>query len=128
MIYEITVQVRVADLVIGQRWYSTLLNRDPDEIQHEGVLEWELLAACWLQVIEGEPTHSAPICLGVLDVEAERARLMQQLDLVHFDIHQREDVPVKWATFTDPWGNEIGLFEYINSTEKYLRIKRIVGE
>ena len=124
-----TVQIRVTDLAAAQHWYSTLIHRDPDEIPHEGILEWQLLAGCWLQVTEGVPAiDSGPLRLGVMDLETERTRLMQQLHVDYFDIHQREDVPVKWATFADPWGNLIGFFEYINSTEKYLRIKRIVGE
>lgn len=124
-----TVQIRVADSAAAQEWYSTLLNRDPDIIPHDGFLEWQLLSACWLQVVEGTPAvASGPLRLGIMDIEAERTRLMQQLNLEYFEIYQREEVPVKWAIFADPWGNQIGLFEYINSTEKYLRIKRIVGE
>lgn len=129
LIYEMTIQIRVADFTAAQHWYSTLLRRDPDDSPHEGILEWQLLAGCWLQVVAGVPAMgSGPLRLGVMDLEAERNHLMQQLNVDHFEIHQREEVPVKWATFSDPWGNQIGMFEYINSTEKYLRIKKIVGE
>ncbi len=30
MIYEMTVQVRVSSMEEGQKWYQTLLNKEPD--------------------------------------------------------------------------------------------------
>jgi hypothetical protein len=124
-----TVQIRVPDIHAGQKWYATFLHRGPDEIPHEGLLSWQLLSACWLQVAQGTPaTESGPLRLGVTDLEAERKRLMQLLGIEYFEIHQRQETYVKWATFNDPWGNQIGLFEYMQPTEKYIRMKRIVGQ
>ena len=128
MIYEMTVQVRVKDINKGQEWYKTLLNRDPDFVPHEGFAEWELIPGCWLQVAEGTPlVNSGPIRLGVKDIEAERDKLMSILELEEFDIHSREEVPVKWATFSDPWGNGIGLFQYHDKEEMKHRIQSILG-
>jgi hypothetical protein len=129
MIYEMTVQVRVMDIFKGQEWYTTLFNREPDFIPHGGFAEWEVIPGCWLQLAEGNPsTYSGPIRLGVEDISSERERLKSLLPLEHFDIHEREEVPVKWATFQDPWGNGIGLFEYHDHSIMKQRIQFIHGK
>lgn len=128
MIYEMTVQVRVTDMQEGQRWYETLLKRTPDFIPHDGFAEWELIPGCWLQVAEGTPSlNSGPIRLGVQSIDRERERLISLLGIDCFDIHDREEVPVKWATFQDPWGNGIGMFEYHSKTEMQARIQSLLG-
>lgn len=128
MIYEMTVQVRVTDMQEGQRWYETLLKRTPDFIPHDGFAEWELIPGCWLQVAEGTPSlNSGPIRLGVQSIDRERERLISLLGIDSFDIHDREEVPVKWATFQDPWGNGIGMFEYHSKTEMQARIQSLLG-
>lgn len=128
MIYEMTIQVRVSNMSEGKSWYEVLLKRGPDFEPHEGFAEWELLPGCWLQVAEGEPAlRSGPVRLGVADIEAEKARLIQSLNVEDFTIHSRKEVPVKWATFEDPWGNGIGLFQYIDQQEIQSRIIPILG-
>jgi hypothetical protein len=128
MIYEMTVQVRVSNIIEGQAWYSTLLNKEPDFVPHEGFAEWELLPGCWLQVAEGTTsTDSGPIRLGVADLEAEKERLIRLLGVEEFSIQSRKEVPVRWATFTDPWGNGIRLFQYKDQQEIQKRIVTILG-
>jgi hypothetical protein len=127
MIYEMTVQVRVSDIIEGQRYYETLLNKAPDFTPHEGFAEWELIPNCWLQVAEGIPTEgNGPIRLGVVDIYAEKKRLMEVLKIEEFEIHEREEVPVKWATFSDPWGNRLGLFEYKDEENKKEKLEFLV--
>ncbi|HET7580808.1 MAG TPA: VOC family protein [Bacillales bacterium] len=126
MIYEITIQVRVEDFEKGQKWYETLLNKEPDFIPHEGFAEWELIPGCWLQAAEGTPAkNSGPLRLGVTDIEAEKDRLVKELNVEPFEIHGREGVPARWATFTDPWGNRIGFFEDLNEEERNKRIQAV---
>lgn len=128
MIYEMTVQVRVSDMNEGQKWYQTLLKKEPDFIPHDGFAEWELIPGCWLQVAEGVPAAgSGPMRLGIINLEAERERLVKELQVERFEIHSRDEVPVRWATFTDPWGNQIGLFEYVSESDKRERVKTILG-
>lgn len=128
MIYEMTFQFRVADISKGQKWYEALLQKKPDFIPHEGFAEWELLPGCWLQIAEGDSTiGSGPLRLGVDNLENERERLINDLKIEPFDIYSREDVPVKWTTFSDPWGNHVGLFEYHIEAEKEERKKTILG-
>jgi len=129
MIYEMTIQVRVAEFEKGQHWYTTLLKREPDFIPHDGFAEWELIPGCWLQVAEGSPSlNSGPIRLGVNDIEKERKRIQKALGVENFDLHSREGVPVKWGTFSDPWGNQLGFFEYIREEEKNDRVQTILGK
>ncbi|RXJ04191.1 VOC family protein [Anaerobacillus alkaliphilus] len=128
MIFEMTNQVRVKNIQEGQMWYQTLFNRQPDFIPHEGFAEWEVIPGCWLQVAEGTSSEaSGPIRFGVTDIEGERERLIEELNIDRFEIFSREEVPVKWATFTDPWGNRLGFFEYLNKNEERERIKTIMG-
>jgi hypothetical protein len=128
MIYEMTYQVRVVDFEEGKKCYKTLLNKGPDYIPHEGFAEWELIPGCWLQVAEGTPSEgSGPIRLGVSSIETERNRMILELGVDSFEIYSREEVPVKWATFTDPWGNQLGFFEYISEKDKNDKIRTILG-
>ncbi|SFC94211.1 hypothetical protein SAMN05443252_10948 [Bacillus sp. OV322] len=39
MIFEMTTQVRIANIEEGQKWYETLLNKKPDFTPHEGFAE-----------------------------------------------------------------------------------------
>lgn len=127
MIYEMTVQVRVSNMEDGQKYYEILLNRQPDFTPHEGFAEWELLPNCWLQVAEGTPTvGNGPLRLGVVDLHAERKRLMDVLHIEEFEIFERVEVPVKWATFSDPWGNRLGLFEYKDSEAMNEKLRQVV--
>jgi hypothetical protein len=129
MIYEMTIQVRVSEFEEGQHWYTTLLKREPDFIPHDGFAEWELIPGCWLQVAEGSPSlNSGPIRLGVNDIEKEHKRVQVELGVENFDLHSREEVPVKWGTFSDPWGNRLGFFEYIREDEKNARIQVVLGK
>ncbi|REJ15636.1 MAG: ornithine monooxygenase [Caldibacillus debilis] len=128
MIFELTIQVRVKDINEGIRWYQTLLNKPPDFIPHAGIAEWEIIPGCWLQVAEGDPAEgSGPLRLGVPDIAFERERLVRDLHIENFEIYSREEVPVKWGTFADPWGNLLGFFEYLDKTEEKERIKILSG-
>ncbi|MBM6619192.1 VOC family protein [Bacillus suaedaesalsae] len=123
MVYEMTFQFQVADFKSGVTWYSILLNRKPDFTAHDGFAEWELLPGCWLQIAHGHPSgNSGPLRLGVFSIEEERDRMVKEFGIEFFDIQSREEVPVKWATFSDPWGNRIGFFEYIDEGEKQNKI------
>ena len=129
MIFEMTIQFRVSNIKDGQIWYETLLNKKPDFIPHEGFAEWELIPGCWLQVAEGTPTDgNGPLRLGVTNIEAERERLVEELKIDRFEIHSRAEVPVKWATFTDPWGNQLGFFEYLDKRAQQERIKQLLEQ
>lgn len=123
MIIEMTIQFRVTDFEDGLRWYQLLLGREPDFIPHKGFAEWELVPGSWLQLAEGTPTKgSGPLRLGVQDLNG----LLKQLQRVNgVEIHRREGVPVKWCTFDDPWGNKLGLFEYLDKEEEMKCISKV---
>ncbi|QQE81482.1 VOC family protein [Alicyclobacillus sp. SO9] len=126
MVIEVTVQVRVSDFEKGFDWYRTLLRREADYAPHDGFAEWELIPGSWLQVAEGAPTEgNGPLRLGVTDLEAERNRVIDELAVEPFEIYSRQEVNVKWGTFSDPWGNRIGFFEYLDKAEEAQIIKRV---
>lgn len=125
MISEMTIQVRVSQFDQGLSWYRTLFQREPDFVPHEGFAEWELLPGCWLQLAEGEPTvGSGPLRLGVTDIDHERDRIISALDVEPFELYSRPEVPVKWGTFSDPWGNRLGFFEQLDKAEKDRAVER----
>ncbi|MEN2768957.1 VOC family protein [Ornithinibacillus xuwenensis] len=129
MIFEMTIQIRVPDFIKGLEWYQLLLGKRPDFIPHEGFVEWELIPGCWLQLAEGTPANgSGPFRLGVPDMDLVLERLNNELCLTNIEIHKRDEVPVKWCTFSDPWGNHVGLFEYLNKKEETERIDEILGK
>ncbi|MBK3496352.1 VOC family protein [Viridibacillus sp. YIM B01967] len=128
MIFEMTIQIRVTNISEGQKRYGSLLKKKPDFIPHEGFAEWELIPGCWLQVAEGIPSEgSGPLRLTVKDIEAEKERVVKELNIENFKIYSREEVSAKWGTFSDPWGNHIGFFEYVDKVEQNERIKTILG-
>ncbi|MER2058946.1 MAG: VOC family protein [Niallia sp.] len=127
MFFEMTYQIRVSDIAKGKKWYSTFFQREPDFIPHEGFAEWEILPGCWLQVAEGSPSKgSGPLRLAVKDIIFEQNRLRSELEIVDFQIEGREEVPVRWGTFQDPWENQIGLFEYNDKEEERERMMAIL--
>ncbi|WP_053219305.1 VOC family protein [Virgibacillus senegalensis] len=114
MIETVTFQVRVSDFDQGKKWYAEFLQKQPDFEPHQGFAEWELLPGCWLQVAEGEPAvGNGPLRVQTDSIEQERTRLLECGQVEDFTIYFREEVPVRWATFSDPWGNRLGLFEEI---------------
>lgn len=126
--FEMTIQFRVTDFEQGQKWYETLLNRRPDFMPHEGFAKWEVIPGCWLQVAEGIPSEgSGPLRLAVNNLEAEQERIMKELNVDHFEIYARDEVPVRWGTFTDPWGNQLGFFEYLDKNEQNEVMKKVWG-
>lgn len=129
MIFEISYQVRVGNIEEGRKWYETLLKKAPDFIPHEGFLEWEIIPGTWLQVEEGIPSAgSGPLRFGVKDIEADRERVVRELEVEPFKVFSLDGVPVKWGTFSDPWGNQIGFYEFLNKEEEQQRIKDILGQ
>ncbi|HET7628085.1 MAG TPA: VOC family protein [Bacillales bacterium] len=115
-ITEMTMQFRVKDYEEGVRWYEKLFRRPADFVPHEDFAEWEMLSGCWLQVAKGEPAEgSGPLRLGVDEIEGERKRLIAELGVEPSPVYSREGVPVKWCTFSDPWGNRIGFFQELSS-------------
>ncbi|GAK39141.1 lysine/ornithine N-monooxygenase [Paenibacillus sp. TCA20] len=65
--------------------------------------------------------------MGTTNIEAKRDILVKLLKINDFEIYLRPEVSVKWGTFSDPWGNRLGFFEYLNKSEEQERIKTIIG-
>lgn len=129
MFFEMTYQIRVPDFKKGYKWYETFLKKASDFVPNEGFAEWEIVPGCWLQLAEGKPADaSGPLRLAVKDILAEQERVIQDLKVKPFEIFSSPGVPVKWGTFTDPWGNRLGFFEYLDKEEESNRIKTILGE
>ena len=54
--------------------------------------------------------------------------LVKELEIENFEIISREEVTAKWGSLTDPWGNQLGFFEYLDKKEENDRIKTILGQ
>lgn len=113
MFHEMTMQIRVPSIDEGVKWYEKVIGKPADFIPHEGFAEWELIPNRWLQVAEGGPAvGSGPIRVGISDMEKELKRLEFELGVQEVEVFSRAEVPVKWSTFRDPWGNQFGYFQY----------------
>lgn len=110
-IIGVTNQVKVNDFREGRDWYVKLLGRLPDFMASDDFHEWEIVPGSWLQVAEGNPqTGNGPIRFGVTNLQQERERLTQELDVQVSEIEKVEGV-VAWVNFTDPFGNKLGFFQ-----------------
>lgn len=116
-----TFQVRVGDFDRGRDWYERLFDREPDFVPHEGFVEWEFVPGtnCWLQVGHGDPAPgSGPVRLGTTDLDGELSRLRATLDVDPPEVHRTPDGLVRYCTFTDPFGNRVGLFEEVDPADR----------
>ncbi|WP_054752237.1 VOC family protein [Piscibacillus salipiscarius] len=121
-------QLRVPEFDQGLKFYERIFGRKPDFVPHEGFAEWEVVPGAWLQIGEGEPTDNRPIRFGVQDLEQAKSDIMAKFPISDFEVFSREEVPVKWGTFEDPWGNKIGFFEYLDQEEEKSRIQEILSK
>lgn len=107
---SVTFQVKVPDFKKGLAWYIKLLGRKPNFIPHEGFIEWEISPYAWLQIGKGNPEIGRPIRFGVEDIEKERDRIENELNVKVSKIILVPGV-VLWCDFSDPFGNKLGLFQ-----------------
>lgn len=118
MFREMTIQFRVSSFQEGLKWYEAVLGRPADFSPHEGFAEWELIPNSWLQIAEGESAYgSGPVRVDVGDVSKELTRLEAELGVKDVEVFSRVEVPVKWCTFSDPWGNQFGYFQYLKNSK-----------
>lgn len=107
---SVTICLPVRKLEQAARWYERCLQlKDPID-PAPGIREYELSPDCWLQLSEGETTRSEHcLLLGVADIAAERARLIN-LGIKVSEIQVVEGA-VEFATFMDPDGNNLSLYQ-----------------
>jgi predicted enzyme related to lactoylglutathione lyase len=114
-ITRVAMMVHVSNVDTAFDWYTRLFGREPDRAFFPNFKEWQLTDTCWLQVAEGElaPGGSA-ISFSVEDIEATRQHLQDALQL---EISEVERVPgvAAWCTFSDPFGNRLGLYQHLQS-------------
>jgi len=94
----------------GLALYTALLSRPPDLSPHDDFHEWEIRPTVWLQVAQGASRPAYPVRFGVADIEATRRKLIAELEIECSEI-ERIDHLVAWCSFTDFWGNHLGLYQ-----------------
>jgi predicted enzyme related to lactoylglutathione lyase len=113
-ISSVTVGLAVSDLVAARCWYESVLDVDGPQLEPvEGIVEYDL-GGCWLQLGEEAPTGSATavLRLGVDDVHAERARLVELGLAVPEVVHVPGVLDV--VDFPDPDGNHLSLYTLVD--------------
>lgn len=76
MIHGVYANCTVSDLSRAERWYSRLLDREPDARPMEGLLEWHLGDATGLQVwSEPDRAGQSTAVLAETDLDAAAGRL-----------------------------------------------------
>jgi catechol 2,3-dioxygenase-like lactoylglutathione lyase family enzyme len=107
-----TFAIRTRELAAARDWYARVLGRPPDLVPTDGVYEWRLAAAAWLQLLSGEPSPAGAgqmARLGVADIGAARAALEAAGAWVG-DLTTIPDV-VAFCDVEDPFGNGLSLYE-----------------
>ena len=106
---SVTIGVPVKSLAKASRWYEQSLGLEAHIDPASGIREYELLPGCWLQLSETDPTSSEHcVLLGVTELEAERARLVE--NGVEVGEVQRVEGVISFFDFKDPDGNNLGLY------------------
>jgi catechol 2,3-dioxygenase-like lactoylglutathione lyase family enzyme len=72
-VLSVTFALHAPDAGRAREWYERVLGRPPDLVPVDGVFEWRLGPAAWLQVAVGEPGGGAVLRLGVPDLDAALA-------------------------------------------------------
>ncbi|OLT18171.1 hypothetical protein BJF78_12035 [Pseudonocardia sp. CNS-139] len=106
--------VNVADFTAASEWFGRLLQREADLVPVDGIAEWQLAPAAWLQVAENpERAGRSSVNIGVGDVDGYVARLRAS-GFEPADVEVIPDV-VKFSTLLDPEGNEVVLSQELAS-------------
>jgi len=107
----VTAEYRVTDMGLARAFYGRLFGRGPDFEASPGFVEWEVVPGYSLQLREtAEIRTSGPVRFRVDDIDAERARLADELG-VEIDAVTTVDGVVAFCTFHDPFGNPLGLLQ-----------------
>jgi hypothetical protein len=71
---DVAAVVATRDYTAARAWYSGLVGREPDLEPVDGVAEWQVAAAAWLQLVE-EPERAGKsmVRFGVADLDAQIA-------------------------------------------------------
>lgn len=77
-IEHVLAQATVSDLADAERWYSVVLDRQPDARPMSGLIEWYMGDTSGVQVwAEPERAGRSSIVLGVSDLDGLAARLTE---------------------------------------------------
>lgn len=99
-------------------FYTELLGRAPDYSPHEDFHEWELRPDAWLQLsTDADPVSpsSFRVRFQVHDLNAA-VRLLRDRGVA---VDEPATLPgvVAFTNFADPWGNPLGFFQDVSTTD-----------
>ena len=104
----------VKDHAASVAWYSKWLGRGPDVVPSEGVAEWNLADAGWLQVgLDPEKAGQTSVVLMVPDVVTQR-QACSDAGLAPGEI--QDYGVVKLVSLVDPDGNQVTFVQQVSST------------
>jgi hypothetical protein len=86
-----------------------LLGREVDLSPADGVVEFRIVAGCWLQLYEGTGGVEGVFRFGVADIEGARSRLLE----LGVAVSPVEELPgvIAYCEFTDPYGNRLSPYQ-----------------
>ncbi len=115
---SLTFQIGVGDIDAGVAFYTRFLGRAPDFEPHANFAEWEVVTNAWLQINSERDVGSGvgPLRIEVDDIERALDQAVPTLAIDRPAVQHRDGVPVRWCTFSDPWGNRLGYFETIEAS------------
>lgn len=102
-----------ADHSTAVAWYRKWIGREPDLAPAEGVAEWQLAEAAWIQVSAADEatTGTSSVVVGVDDLDLQRARCAA----AGVDVGDVDDLGfIRLAAATDPAGNTVTFVQVVS--------------
>ncbi|MEO1063307.1 MAG: VOC family protein [Actinomycetota bacterium] len=102
-----------ADHPTAVAWYQRWIGREPDVAPTEGVAEWQLAEAAWIQVTVPDETTTGPssVVVGVDDLDLQRERCAA----AGVEVGDVDDLGfIRLAAATDPAGNTVTFVQVVS--------------
>ena len=102
----------VADHPAAVAWYQRWIGREPDVVPADGVAEWQLAEAAWIQVsVADDGTGTSSVVVGVDDLDLQ----LEHCAATGVDVGDVDDLGfIRLAATTDPDGNTITFVQVID--------------
>ena len=108
---SVFLSVNAKDFAAQSKWWSDLLGREWDREPMPSCHEWDLREGVWFQVLDNARGEPVTITLHVADADAQIARLRKAGIEVRDPVKVEGFDTLRYAEFSDPEGNTVGLLD-----------------
>lgn len=109
---HVFISINAADFAAQSDWWAKLIGRRWDREPMPSCHEWDLTDHVWFQVLDSAEGHGgATVTMHVSGLDTEIARLARAGINVPEPVKIEGFDTLRYADFTDPEGNKVGLLE-----------------